>query len=87
MMEELKFMVPCLMGLEKLVSDELKRLGMAQVKADNGHVTCVGALADIPRLNLWLRCGARALLVLGEFPARSLSLIHISGTGPAPARR
>ena len=70
-MEALKLMVPCLMGLEKIVSDELKRLGMAQVRADNGHVTCMGTLADIPRLNLWLRCGARVLLVLAEFPARS----------------
>ena len=70
-MDELKLIVPCLMGLEKLVAGELKRLGMRQVQADNGRVCCQGALADIPRLNLWLRCGARVLLVLGEFPARS----------------
>ena len=31
-MEKLKLMIPCLMGLEKIVSDELKRLGMEQVK-------------------------------------------------------
>jgi putative N6-adenine-specific DNA methylase len=70
-MEQLKLMVPCLMGLEKIVSDELKRLGMQQVHAENGRVTCVGRLEDIPRLNLWLRCGARVLLVLAEFEARS----------------
>ena len=66
-MEELKFMIPCLMGLEKIVADELKRLNMREVRASNGHVTCVGGMADIPRLNLWLRCGARVLLVLADF--------------------
>ena len=70
-METLKFMIPCLMGLEKLVSDELKRLDMRDIRAENGRVFCVGTLADLPRLNLWLRCGARVLLVLGEFEART----------------
>ena len=70
-MADVKLMVPCLMGLEKLVANELRRLEVREVRAENGHVTCMGALADIPRLNLWLRCGARVLLVLGEFPARS----------------
>ena len=70
-METLKFMIPCLMGLEKLVADELRRLDMKEIRAENGRVFCRGAMADIPRLNLWLRCGARVLLVLGEFEARS----------------
>ncbi len=62
-------MVPCLMGLEKIVADELRRLKLADVRAENGHVTCLATLADVPRVNLWLRCGARVLLVLGEFDA------------------
>lgn len=53
------------------MADELKRLNMREVRASNGHVTCVGGMADIPRLNLWLRCGARVLLVLAEFDART----------------
>ncbi len=74
-MEQLKLMVPCLLGLEKIVADELRRLDMAEVHAENGHVTCQGTLADIPRLNLWLRCGARVLLVLGEFEADSFEAL------------
>jgi putative N6-adenine-specific DNA methylase len=70
-MEQLQFMIPCLMGLEKLVADELKKLDMAEVHAENGRVFCQGKLADIPRLNLWLRCGARVLLVLSRFQART----------------
>ncbi len=71
-MEELKLMVPCLMGLEKIVSDELRRLGMGQVKADNGHVTCMGTLADIPRLNLWLRWGPGCCWCWGSSPPAAL---------------
>ena len=28
--------IPCLLGLEKLVADEIKRLGLADVRAENG---------------------------------------------------
>ena len=65
------FMVPCLLGLEKLVGDEIRRLGLRDVQVENGRVLCRGQLSDIARLNINLRCGARVLLVLGRFPARS----------------
>lgn len=61
--------IPCLLGLEALVADEVKRLGIPGVRAENGRVHCEGALADIPRLNIGLRCGARVLMELGSFPA------------------
>lgn len=61
--------VPCLFGLEGLVADEMRRLGLQNVRAENGRVHCTGAEADIPRLNINLRCGARVLLELGSFPA------------------
>lgn len=44
------------------------RLNLAQVRAENGRVHCEGSLADIARLNLNLRCGARVLMELGSFP-------------------
>ena len=65
------YMIPCLLGLEKLVSDEVKRLGLQDVRAENGRILCRGSMADCARLNINLRCGARVLLVLGRFPARS----------------
>ena len=49
----------------------MKRLGLQEVQAENGRILCRGTLADAARLNLNLRCGARVLLVLGRFPARS----------------
>ena len=61
--------VPCLLGLEGLVADEMRRMGLAGVRAENGRVHCEGTLADIARLNIGLRCGARVLMELGSFPA------------------
>ncbi|MBR3641832.1 MAG: class I SAM-dependent RNA methyltransferase, partial [Oscillibacter sp.] len=39
------------------------------VRAENGRVRCEGAAADIARLNLGLRYGARVLIELASFPA------------------
>lgn len=38
------FMVPCLLGLEKLVGDEIRRLGLKDVQVENGRVLCRGAV-------------------------------------------
>lgn len=65
------YLIPCLLGLEKLVGDEVKKLGLRDVRVENGRILCRGTDADAARLNLHLRCGARVLLVLGEFPAVS----------------
>lgn len=65
------YLIPCLLGLEKLVGDEVKRLGLDQVQVENGRILCQGSLDDCARLNINLRCGARVMLVLSEFEARS----------------
>ncbi|MBQ3104111.1 MAG: class I SAM-dependent RNA methyltransferase [Oscillospiraceae bacterium] len=67
----LQFCVPCLLGLEKLVADELKKLNLQDVRAENGRIFCRGTEADIPRMNINLRTGARVLLVLSTFKALS----------------
>ena len=77
------YMIPCLLGLEKLVSDEVKRLGLQEVQAENGRILCRGTLADAARLNLNLRCGARVLVVLGEFSAISFEELY-QGTFAIP---
>ena len=65
------------------VADELKKLKMEQVQAENGRVCCVGTLLDVARLNLNLRCGARVLVVLGEFSAISFEELY-QGTYAIP---
>ena len=67
----LQFVIPALMGVESTVAYELKKLGLGDVRAENGRVLGRGGLGDIPRLNLNLRCGARVLLSLGGFQVRS----------------
>ena len=49
-METLNFAIPTLFGLEALAADELRRLGLDQVRAENGRVLCSGRPGDIPRM-------------------------------------
>ena len=75
--------VPCLLGLESLVAEEMRRMGMAEVRAENGRVHCRGTMADIARLNIGLRCGARVLMELGSFPAPDFEALF-QGTAALP---
>ena len=74
-MSELQFTVPTLFGLEGVCADEVRRLNLPQVKAENGRVLCTGSEADLPRLNLNIRTGERVLLTLGTFPARDFDAL------------
>ena len=65
------FCVPCLFGVEGLCADELKRLNMSDVRAENGRVIWRGSTADIARANINLRTGERVLLITGHSDANS----------------
>ena len=86
MSQELTFSVPTLFGVEGLTADELRRLGLEQVRAENGRVFCQGAALDLARLNLNLRTGERVLLVLGSFPAADFDALF-EGTRALPWER
>ena len=68
-MRELELMIPTLFGLEGLCADELRRLELPEVRAENGRVCCKARLEDIPRVNLNLRTGERVLVVVGRYEA------------------
>lgn len=70
-MGQLKFTIPTLLGIESLTAEELRRMQMEEVRAENGRVFCSGKPEDIPRLNMRLRTGERVLLVVGSFHAES----------------
>ena len=72
---ELRMIVPCLFGLEGLVAEELRRLQMKQVEAENGRVSFSGTEVDVARANLNLRCGERVLLEMGQFSAHSFDAL------------
>ena len=74
-MSELQFTIPTLFGLEGICADEVRRLELPQVKAENGRVLCTGSEKDLPRLNLNIRTGERVLLTLGTFPARDFDAL------------
>ena len=86
MSQELTFSVPTLFGVEGLTADELRRLGLDQVRAENGRVFCQGSPLDLARLNLNLRTGERVLLVLGSFPAADFDALF-EGTRALPWER
>ena len=68
-MKELELLIPTLFGLEGLCAEELRRLGLPEVKAENGRVCGKARPEDIPRVNLNLRTGERVLLVVGRYHA------------------
>lgn len=70
-MREFVCSVPCLFGLEGLAAQELRRMDLQNVQAENGRVLFQGGFSDIIRANLRLRTGERVLLRLASFPARS----------------
>ncbi len=82
-MEQVTFVIPTLLGIERLTADELRRLGLSQVRAENGRVFCSGTPADIPRLNLNVRTGERVLILLGSFPAATFDELF-EGTKALP---
>lgn len=63
--------VPCLLGVEGLVSDELKRMGMKNVHSENGRVLFSGEKQDIAKANISVRYGERVLLCVGDGRART----------------
>ena len=65
------FCAPCHFGLEGLVADEMRRLGLQNVRAENGKVWFDGEAVDMARANIGLRCAERVLLELGSFKAAS----------------
>lgn len=78
-----KLCVPCLLGLEGPIADELRRLDMQNVAAENGRVFFEGDSAAVAAANINLRIGERVLIELGSFDARSFDELF-EGTKALP---
>lgn len=70
-MTRIKCVCPCLLGVEKLVVQDLIRMDAENVKAENGRVTFEGDFRMLARANIWSRYAERVLILLGEFKAHS----------------
>jgi len=80
---EFNLCVPCLLGLESPIADELKRMDIPGVRSENGRVYFTGGAREIVRANINLRCGERVLIELGSFEARSFEELF-QGTKAIP---
>ena len=64
---------PCLLGLEGLVSEELKFMDAENVSAENGRVFFEGDETILARANIWSRYSERILIVLDRFKATTFT--------------
>ncbi len=67
----LTYLIPCLLGLEAPIAEELRAMDAQNVRAENGRVLFEGELALLARANLRCRCAERVQLRIGGFEARS----------------
>lgn len=74
-MEGMTFVVPCLFGLEGLAAEELRRLKLENVQAENGRVLFTGGPEAMATANLWLRTGERVLLRLAQGEAKTFEAL------------
>ena len=70
-MKDLQFVAPCLFGLEGIAGDELRRLGMENVKVEDRRVLFTGDASAMAKANICLRTGERIMLVLAQFQAQT----------------
>ena len=70
-MNNLQFVAPCLFGLEGIAGDELRRLGMENVRVEDRRVLFTGDLSALAKANICLRTGERVMIVLAQFQAKS----------------
>ena len=78
-----KMCVPCLLGLEGPIADELKRLNIPDVAAENGRVYFGGGDSELARANICLRIGERVLIEVGSFEAKTFDRLF-EGTKALP---
>ena len=67
----MNFVVPCLLGIEGLIADELRNLEAENVRAENGRVLFSGDENILARVNINSRYAERVQILVGSFTAKS----------------
>lgn len=70
-MQNLKYVAPCLFGVEGIAAGELERMGALNVRAENGRVCFEGDESILARANICSRFSERICINVGEFEAHS----------------
>lgn len=71
-----RFFATCAPGLEPVLHDEVKSLGLSKVERQVGGVYFEGTLADALRANLWLRTAIRVLMRVARFEAADADALY-----------
>ena len=80
---KINFVIPCLLGLEKLIADEMKSLGAENVVSENGRVLFSGDENLLARANICSRYAERIQILVGTFKAFSFEELF-QGTKALP---
>ena len=70
-MSKMLMVAPCMFGVEGILADELKRLDIKNVVAENGRVFFEGDEDTLASANIFSRTAERVLIVAGRFNAIS----------------
>ena len=70
-MKDMQLIVPTLFGLEGLAGDELRRMGLENVRVEDRRVFFTGDEIALAKANICLRTGERVMVVLAQFTAKT----------------
>ena len=70
-MSKFEFVAPTLFGLEGIAGDELRRMGMENVRVEDRRVFFSGDENALAKANICLRTGERVMIVVAAFEAKS----------------
>ena len=70
-MANYQFIAPTLFGLEGVAGDELRRMGMEDVKVEDRRVFFTGDENALAKANVCLRTAERVMVVIAQFTAKS----------------
>ena len=68
---DINFVVPCLLGLEAPIAEELREMGASDVRAENGRVLFSGDEHILARANIFSRFAERIQVFVGTFEAHT----------------
>ena len=80
---KLQMVATCLFGLEKILGEEIDRLGCRRIETMDGRITFEGEERDLVAANIRLRCAERIYIKMGSFEAESFEELF-EGTKALP---
>ncbi|MBR6314866.1 MAG: class I SAM-dependent RNA methyltransferase [Clostridia bacterium] len=79
----MQFVIPCLLGLEGPIAEELREMEALDVRAENGRVLFSGDAHILARVNIGSRFAERVQILVGAFPANTFEELF-QGTKSLP---